>query len=176
MGWRGTLVLTIIVLVAGGYLWLAGPSQPAVPEDPATLLGEPRLRDPSKFVPLLAFQPAEVDAVRIRHGERELTARRLVEGWDGADSGAIDVFLRTASELGRVMEIPAGEAVLQDYGLDEPRSVVELTLSGKAPLVLQVGKENPAGTGVYVRVNGEGPVILAGALITWELNKLFRRP
>ncbi len=176
MGWRGTLVLAVIVLIAGGYLWVAGPSEPAAPENPPTLLGEPRLRDPSQFVPLLAFQPAEVDAIRIRHGERELSARRVAEGWEGAEGASVDVFLRAASELGRVMEIPASAAALRDYGLDEPQSVVELTLSERPALLLQVGKENPAATGVYVRVDGKGPVILAGALVTWELKKLFRRP
>lgn len=177
MGWRGTVVLLGIVLVTGGYLWLAGPPETEPPADPPTLLGEPRLYDPSEFVALLPVQPAEVVAVRIRHGDKRLSARRDGDRWQSTPAHApIGEFLRSLGELGRVMEIPVARDSLGDYGFDRPQSVIELTATGQpAPVIVQVGNQNPAGTGVYVRISDEEPVILAGALVSWELDKLFRK-
>jgi hypothetical protein len=78
------------------------------------------------------------------------------------------------TEMGRVMEFPSDAGTLKDYGLDSPRSVLELSLDQGSPLVLEVGNQNPAGTGVYVRVNRDGPIILGGALVLWELDKLLK--
>jgi hypothetical protein len=176
MGWRGTIALLAVVLIAGTYLLLAAPPEAEVSPNAPTLLGEPRLTDPSRFVALLPFQPAEVVTIRIRHGDRELTTRRSADHWRGVSKDApIDAFLQAMTELGRVMEIPASPDALADYGLDAPGSTVELTLTGGSPpLSVQVGDQNPAGTGVYVRVDGEKTIVLAGALMTWELDKLFR--
>jgi hypothetical protein len=176
MGWRGTMALLALALVVGVALWLEGPSKPQLPEDPPNLLGEPKLRDPSKFVPLLAFEPAAVLRVRIRHGDNELTAEREGEGWRSSrPSSSIDAFLGNLAELGRIIEIPASNGTATEYGLDQPKSVVELTIRGaQAVRVLELGDPNPPATGVYARVDRQGPIVLAGALATWELDKLFR--
>jgi hypothetical protein len=64
---------------------------------------------------------------------------------------------------------------LADYGLDSPRSVLELSLAAQSnPLVLEVGNQNPATTGIYARVDRDGPVLLAGSLLSWEIDKLLR--
>jgi len=177
MGWRGTIVLAVVVLIAGAYLWVAEAPKPLSPENPPSLLGEPLLRDPSKFVALIPFKPGDVEALEVRHGQAHLTATRTAEGWQSSpDQAPIDAFLNNLTELGRVMQIPATANALQDYGLEAPQSVVKLRLRGTdRPLTVEIGDQNPAGTGVYVRIDGQGPVILAGALLTWELDKLFRR-
>jgi hypothetical protein len=41
-------------------------------------------------------------------------------------------------------------------------------------LALEVGATNPARTGVYVRRIGEPAVLLVGALLRWEIEKLRR--
>lgn len=178
MGWRGTILLILVVAVAGVYLWIAEPTAVEEVDDAPTLLGEPRLYDPSQFNALLPFQPGDVVAIDVVRGEMAATAKRVDGAWKSSSApGAMDDFLRGLSELGRVMEIPTTAEALRDYGLEEPQAVVELTLtSPQAPLVLTVGAQNPAATGVYVRVDDAGPVILAGALLTWEIDKLFRRP
>jgi hypothetical protein len=68
MGWRGTVGLVVVVLLAGTYLWIAEPVKPEEPQNAPNLLGEPRLRDPSKFVPLVPFEIADVVGIRVRHG------------------------------------------------------------------------------------------------------------
>jgi hypothetical protein len=40
--------------------------------------------------------------------------------------------------------------------------------------VLLVGARNPPATGVYVRVGADGPVVLTGALLLWDLEKVER--
>lgn len=176
MGWRGTLALLTLVAVAGLFLWLEGPPKPELPQDAPNLLGEPKLRDPSKFVPLIAFDLAAVLRIHVRHGDNELTAERTGEVWKTSrPTAALDLFLRNLTELGRIIEIPASAEALKDYGLEHPKSVVELTLRGEeGPRVLELGNQNPAATGVYVRIDRQGPIVLAGALATWELDKLFR--
>ena len=167
-----------MVAALGLFLWVEGPPKPEIPENGPNLLGEPKLRDPSKFVPLIAFDAAAVTRIHIRHGGNELTAERESEGWKTSrPSASLDSFLRNLGDLGRIIEIPANAEALKDYGLDQPKSVVELTMSaGKAPVLLELGNQNPAATGVYTRVDRAGPIILAGALATWELDKLFRVP
>jgi hypothetical protein len=176
MGRRGTIVLLVLVAAIAGYLWFEEPPR----EEPAaaspTLLGEPRLRDPNSIVPLVVFPPDGVTRLRIAHSGGRFDAERREGRWSGASSGAaIDVFLRNLTELGRLMEIPAQEGQLKDYGLAAPEAVIEINLAERpAPLTVEVGRANPAGTGVYARVDRAGPVILAGALLTWEIDKLLR--
>lgn len=178
MGWRGTVALVALVTVVGVFLWVEGPPKPQLPDNVPNLLGEPKLRDPSKFVPLIAFEPSAVLKIHIRHGDNELTAEREGDGWKSSRAPAsLDLFLRNLSELGRIIEIPASPEALKDYGLDYPKSAIELTVrGGKDPRVIELGNQNPAATGVYARIDRQGSIVLAGALATWELDKLFRIP
>ena len=175
MGGRTTFVLLLIIAGVAALLWIED-APPEAPREVPNLLGEPRLRDPSDFVPLLPFQPAEVVAIHLRHGDTDFTAKRSGGGWTASHAPSrVDEFLRNLSELGRVMEIPASGDDLADYGLDSPRSVLELSLAAQSnPLVLEVGNQNPATTGIYARVDRDGPVLLAGSLLSWEIDKLLR--
>jgi hypothetical protein len=175
MGRRTTVLLLLIILGVGAVLWIEEPP-PEVPAQVPNLLGEPRLRDPSDFVPLLPFQPAETVTIRIRSGDVDFSAQRSAEGWTGSGrQSRIEDFLRNLSDLGRITEIPAAEGDLAEYGLQNAGIVLELSLAGEgAPLVLEIGDQNPAGTGIYARVNRRGPVILAGSLLSWEIDKLLR--
>ncbi len=60
------------------------------------------------------------------------------------------------------------------YGLGP--DAMRLRVTGDAGTIadLDVGAMNPAGTGVYVRRHGEPAVLLAGALLRWEIEKIRR--
>lgn len=176
MGGRTTLALLLLAAGLAVFLWMEEPPPAEVPEDPPNLLGEPRLRDPSKFVPLLQFDPADVVALRLRHDDVDVSARRTEDGWSPPlDAARVDDFLHSMTEMGRVMEFSPADGALKDYGLDLPATVLELSVRHReTPLILEVGNQNPAATGVYVRVDRDGPIILGGALITWEIDKLLR--
>lgn len=75
---------------------------------------------------------------------------------------AIDEFLRTVRDLVATGVEPPD--ALADYGFESPRSSIQLTLEGTPePVRLEVGKETPSGTGVYVRNVGEGLVAVVKA-------------
>jgi hypothetical protein len=173
MGWRGTVVLVLLVLAVGIYVWTEEP--PAQPADNSTLLGEPRHVDPDKLVPLLDFTPEEVLLVRLRRDGESREARRDDGAWSGSTkAGAVDDFLVNLASLARILDVPGSENDLQQYGLQKPHASIELHLRNReSPLVLEIGDSNPAATGVYTRIDRQGTVILAGALLSWEFDKTF---
>ena len=174
MRWRGTIVLAVLVIAAGTYLWLAeapvgtldrpGGMLPQVPHEQTT---------PSR--PLVTFEPASVTAVELERGGKRHVLRYSDNSWLGVDDPSlVTEFLQTLVTLGALADIPVLPADLPEFGLDPPLGIVTLHLAGEAePVVMQIGERNPATTGVYVRVDGS--VVLAGALVEWEFDKLFRR-
>jgi hypothetical protein len=114
--------------------------------------------------------------MRLEHDGTTRDTQRSGDTWSKtANPATIKDFLTNLAQLAVLMDIPAGTTSLRDYGLDPPRSVVQLQISGRStPLVLQIGDRNPSVTGVYVRLAEDGPVVLAGALVAWEFDKAFQ--
>ena len=176
MGARGTLVLALLVVVIGAYLWLEDAAPPEAGRSTDTLLGEPRVVPNQPVRHLIDFQPADVVAIRLDRDGTTRDTQRSGDTWSKtAKPAAIKDFLTNLAQLAVLMDIPAGATSLRDYGLEPPRSVLQLQISGRStPLVLQIGDRNPSVTGVYVRLGEDGPVVLAGALVAWEFDKAFR--
>jgi hypothetical protein len=173
MGVRGTLILALLTLVVGALVWLEEVPRDGTSRPPDTLLGEPRADQQVRH--LLEFTPADILSVQLERGDMSRQARRSGATWSTANPAAVDDFLENLSQLGVLMDIPAGEGDLPDYGLNPPQSVIRLQVRGQMkPLILQVGDRNPSVTGVYVRLGEKGPVLLAGALVAWEFDKAFR--
>jgi hypothetical protein len=71
-----------------------------------------------------------------------------------------------------VLEAEPSDPATYGFGADALRLRV---LSDHAELLaLEIGATNPAETAVYVRRIGNAPVLLVGALLRWELEKLRR--
>lgn len=176
MSWRGTAVLTLLLVIVGAYVWFEE-APPQGPGTPPTLLGEPRSSAPATAASrLLDFNPDDVVAIHLEQDRQTRETARAGDTWQGvARPAAINDFLHNLVGLGKLLDIPADAAELKDYGLQTPHSVVQLHLRGRAePLIIQIGDRNPATTGVYVRLGSNGPVVLAGALMAWEFDKAFR--
>lgn len=174
MGWRGTIVLALLIAVVGTYVWFDTGWKPTTIR---TADGEAPAPAPTPVVPpLITVKPTDVVGIELAHAGKTLAARRDGTIWKGAKkSDAIDDFLKNLNQLGMLMKIPEGVNDLKDYGLQPPHSVVRLLLKGQAaPVILQIGDRNPATTGVYVRLGENGPVVLAGALLVWEFEKAFQ--
>jgi len=174
MGWRGTLILGFVVVVVGAYVWLEEPPSSSSPT--TAFLGDSRALPTVQMIrPLLIFKPDEIVSVRVEQEGQVRAAERSGKAWAGCDEpDVVDDVLRNLSHLGVLAEIPAAPDELADYGLQPPRTVVELRQRDRpVPLVLQIGDRNPATTGVYVRIGDHGDVALAGALVAWEVDKLF---
>jgi hypothetical protein len=175
MGTRGTIILALLVVVGVAYLLSESPPPEERPPQ-ATLLGEPRVLDPTQPVtPLLEFEPSEIVQVVLVRDGRRLVATRAGDGWSGVGSaGRIADFLDNLKGLAVLMQIEAGPDDLSLYGLDPPWASIELARSTGEPLVILLGDRNPAATGAYVRIGRAGKVVLAGALIVWEFDKAFK--
>lgn len=173
MGWRGTLTLALLAIILGAYVWFG---QPAGDESMrgGEILDAPPRQPTTALPPLLDFAPVDITAIRLQHDGRTLEVTRQDGGWrETQPPQAIEDFLRNLSHLAVLSEIPAAGGDLKDYGLQPARSLLELQRGDRAPLTLQIGDRNPATTGVYARV-GNGPVVLAGALVEWEFQKIFK--
>lgn len=171
MGWRGTVVLAILVALAATTFLLSERPAPQLPD--STLLGEPRfLQQETPSPRLIEFNPADVSQITLGFGDEVVTVERLGTTWRGAaDARHLDDFLNAVRDA-TVISTFEGEGQLEDYGLDAPMRRVLLHTDRGDPIVLYVGERNPAGTAVYVRTD-DGPVSLAGALLVWEFDKAF---
>jgi hypothetical protein len=177
MGWRSTIVLTVLVIVVGAYLRFAD-----APATPATRPGSAANKPPGAdavqaLQKLLVFEPRDVVDLQLQRAGRTHRLHRENGTWQGIeDPSAVDDFLHSLSQMRVLMDISASAQELADYGLAPPLGVIALHVGGQAqPLVLQIGERNPATTGVYVRIGDDGAVVLAGALVEWEFDNLFRR-
>jgi hypothetical protein len=59
-----------------------------------------------------------------------------------------------------------------DYGLDAGAATLSVSAGGIDALRLRIGDRNPAWTGVYVQSSESDEVVVVGALLHWELEKL----
>jgi hypothetical protein len=165
MAARGTGVLLVVLTVLAGWLWLVE--------------GRPRPRDgASEGPPLLAGAPGAVARVELSEGETPLVALRRDERWvDPAGrpwpDGAVADLLETLRALRPVMVVDSRPDDPGDYGFASGASRLELRdATGASLLALQLGERNPAWTGLYVRFEGRPEVVLVGAILRWELEKL----
>jgi hypothetical protein len=156
---RGTLALVAVAALLVAYLLLVPP--PAPPQLPEVLLSVPA---------------ESVDEVAIVWPDGQLRARRTDGGWrsDGSvllPPDTVSDLLETFSTL-RTMERLPGSDAMADYGLDAGATTLVASAAGAVVLSLRVGNRNPAWTTVYVQRSGSNDVVVVGALLHWELEKL----
>lgn len=153
----------LVVLVWVGGTDIVPHRQPSAPAGP----------------PLLDAPVASVGRIEWTRGPDRLTLVRTPAGWVDAAGHSwprdtIDTALDTLASLRPHVVVPAGEAPdLAEYGLDgvaERLRVLDGT--GRELLAMDIGNRNPAWTGVFARRAGRGDVLLVGALLRWELDKL----
>jgi len=163
---RGTALLVGLLTALLAYLWL----------------GEFRWRTTragAKPVPaLLAVPPANVTRIDLEEHGRRLVAIRRDGGWIDAQGrpwrgDAVGDLLDTLGTIAPIMVVDADPSDPGDYGIgpDTPRLRL-LAAHGNELLDLEIGERNPAWTGLYARLAGQRDVILVGAVLHWELEKL----
>ena len=114
--------------------------------------------------------------VELADGKRQIVVLRRGDAWADAHGracdGATDVVdaLRALRPLSVVDPAPLAP---DDYGLGAGARRLRLVATDGRPLLsLDVGDRNPAGTALYVRRDGAPEVLLVGAQLAWELDKL----
>src|SRR5207247_1051853 len=100
------------------------------------------------------------------------TARRRRLAWP---DGAVTDLIAALGGLRPLTTVDADPATPGDYGLGPGARRLELAgADGRPFLALELGERNPAWTGLYARRAGEPAVLLVGAVLGWELEKLRR--
>src|SRR5262249_28624694 len=119
---------------------------------------------------LLAPSLAEATRVEIVEHDRTLA----VEAHNGQFDEAAAGLLRALESL-RVLAVIASHP--EDpgmYGCGAAAVRLRVLADERTRVAVELGDANPAGTGVYVRREGDPAVLLVGALLRWELEKVVR--
>jgi hypothetical protein len=159
---RGTLLLAIAAALVGGLLVIDLRRAPSAP--------------PAEVAPLLEH-PDAAAAVEIGTAGDAVEFARGPAGWAvraGAGNAAyVPDLLEALHTLRPLAEVEATPADPAAYGLDTTARRLRVVGDGGASLLaLEVGATNPARTAVYARRGGRPEVILVGALLRWELDKV----
>jgi hypothetical protein len=166
---RGTALLVAILLALVAYIWIAE----VKPRRQATVRA-----DTDTTAPLLPESAGAVARVTLDdHGAR-LTAVRHERAWLDEhgrpwSGDAVNGLVAALRSLRPVMVVESDPGEPREYGLGPDAVRLEVSADGGRPLLaLELGEQNPSATGVYARVGGHREVVLVGALLRWELDKL----
>jgi len=160
---RGTVGLLAVLAALGAYLWLVE-FRPAPSHD-------------ASAVPVLLATPAAAARVDLERPDRPLRAIRAGARWiDDAgrpwQGDVVSDLLATLATLRPVMVVDAEGGETAAYGLATPERLRVSAADGSELARIDVGQPNPAGTGLYARVGDRSDVVLIGAVLRWELDKL----
>jgi hypothetical protein len=153
---RGTLMLAGVLALLCTYLFLTAP-----PVEPVGDLAR-RLAPPL----------ARASVVEIDDRGQIVRAERAGGAWS---IDAVADLLTTLASIDVLTVIDPDPANPETFGFGDALRL--RVLDGTDLLLsLEVGAANPARTGVYVRREGQPAVLLVGALLRWELEKIRRAP
>jgi hypothetical protein len=170
MSTRGTGALILVLAALASYLWLF--------EVRPRVTGKPTATAAVEAPPLLAAPETSIVRLEVEDSDGRLTAVRRDGGWVDSDgrpwpARVVPELVEALTTLRPLMVVEADPADPADYGLGDPATRVRLVgVDGRPLLHLEVGERNPAWTGIYARVAGSHDVLLVGALLHWELEKL----
>jgi hypothetical protein len=160
--WRGTTRLLLLLVLLASTVWLLGPR------------GE--RRDPA--APPLLTTPEQVGRIELAEPAGRLVALRSAGGWRDPEgrpwhSDAPDDLLRALGTLRPAALEADSDRPLEEWGFGPTATRLHvLDATGQDLLVLEIGRRNPAWTARYARRAGTREVLLVGAALEWELDKL----
>jgi uncharacterized protein DUF4340 len=164
---RSTLILLVLALALGGYLYFVE-SKRTIPDENA-----------KKKV--FTSDSAKIDQLEIKPSGGELTG--LKKGANGswtivkpieapADRNSISDIVTSLANLEEDREVDPNASDLKTYGLAEPRIDVTFHVEGeKEPKRILFGDKTPAGTGLYAKLPTGNRVFLVGQSLDMTLNK-----
>lgn len=176
MGWRGTLALSVALLLASASLYYDASRDR--PSDLWRAVVEGRLTPaPGTGVPpLLSFDASTVTAITLQHEGKTVRTERTPDGWTGTGRpDEVNAFLVELAAQAEILRMERGTAAPQDHGLDPPQATIELQRRNEPPIIVLIGSRNPPRTALYVQLGPGGPIVLTGALLLWNVSKLEHR-
>jgi len=166
---RGTALLLGVLVALVAYIWLAEVEPRRRP---------PRSDEAAEPAPLLTVPSSAIARVALEERGARLTAVRQERTWVDEEGrswrgDAVSGLVETLGSLRPVMVVESDPMEPAEYGLGPDALRLEVSAEGGRPvLALELGQQNPSATGVYARVGGRREVVLIGALLRWELDKL----
>jgi hypothetical protein len=141
------------------------------------VIDRPSVPTASLAPPLLTVPATEVTEVAVTWSDARVTAHRDGTRWRDPSGGAIpdgmiDDILQALRTVRPSSTLSADGADASAYGFGRPAISLRVAIAGAPPLQLDVGERNPAWTSIYVRRSGAPEVLVVGALLHWELEKL----
>jgi hypothetical protein len=164
---RGTLGLLGAATALLVVVWLD--HAPIVPERPLPTPETPALLE----VPI-----ASVSRLEWQRDTDRLILERTSDGWHDAaghpwPADVVEVALDALASLHPHPVLSEEPIDYAQYGLEPATEQLRvLDGTGTALLAMDIGNRNPAWTGNYARRSGRPEVLLVGALLRWELDKL----
>src|SRR5438105_5914438 len=167
MRWQTTIVLTIALLLVGGFYYVY--EMRWAPE---------RERVETRKGRIFQAEPADVTAVELKRREDTVRFARAGEGWElkapvvaRGDRARIDETLTTVLTAKVDREIDPQPAVAGAFGPDKPAAEVTLTLKDGKTVGVALGNKSPTGVWVYGREAGKPAVIALPDSVLREATK-----
>jgi hypothetical protein len=178
MNTRTTVVLLIILIALGGYVfWFGDDGTTETDSDLPTPQAQQR-------VPVLALDPAAVQALQITSsGGQQVSLARGQNGWtitapapNSADTGRVTTVITQLATLEATRIITPTDQNLAPYGLDNPAYTVTLLGAGGELARLRLGGSNLNNTATYVQRNMEPTIYLVNNFTLDTLRTWTTRP
>jgi hypothetical protein len=168
MGRTGsTLILSVVALGLGGYLYFFESKRPVA--------------DPDAKTAVFNYDAAKINQVEIKSSGGEVTALRkgandtwtIVKPVDApADRNSISDVVTNLSKLDEQRVVDENAADLKPYGLAEPRVEVTFHVEGeKEPKRILLGEETPASSGRYAKLPSGNRVFLVDSALHAAVDK-----
>jgi hypothetical protein len=168
MGRTGsTLILLVVALALGGYLYFFESERPVA--------------DPDAKTPVFDYDAARITQVEIKSSGGEITALRkgADDAWTivkpagaPADRNSVNDVVTNLSKLDEERVVVENAADLKTYGLAEPRVEVTFHVEGeKEPKRILLGEQTPANSGTYARLPSSNRVFLVDTALETAVDK-----
>jgi hypothetical protein len=163
---RSTLLLLVVAVAFGGYIYFVESKKPVVDENAKKKV--------------FSYETGKIDQVEVKVAGGDTTAlKKEKDGWTivrpvtaPADQNAVNDIVTNLATLEEDRVVEENAADLKNYGLAQPRMDVTFNVSGeKGPKQILFGDKSPTGVGVYAKLPSDKRVFLVGTSADTTFNR-----
>jgi len=165
---KGTLVLLIVCLLLGGYVYfyeIKGSEQREKAKEAENQVWKFEGSDIQQID--LISQGQHISAVRKGEKDWILTSPKTLE----ADSDELNRLANSASNIRRENVVEANPTNLAKYGLSPAKSSLEVKTKGGKQYLIDFGTSNPTGSYAYAAIPGKREVFLVSSSVVSAFDK-----
>jgi len=164
---RSTLILLVLALGFGGYLYFVDSKRPVADENAKKKV--------------FSYEADKINQLQVKSETGEVTALRkdangtwtiIQPAQAPADRNSVSDVVTNLANLEEDRVVDENASDLKAYGLAEPRIDVTFHVEGdKEPKRILVGDKNPTNMGLYAKLQSNNRVFLVGGTLDTTLNK-----